>query len=185
MRAAQALAVAAWARAIKRDRSATADLETACAVMESADDRDILIGSMTALGMVLSSSDLPRSLVLRERSLAMARAEGLVYIESWTVTMICHTHLHGGALDEALRYADDLASMGERTNNDDAVAFALHVHANVKVARGDLAAARTLFADAVARARGRSSAWPRTMALFGRARVTVAARPTCAPSPDP
>ena len=86
MRAAQALAVAAWARAIKRDRSATADLETACAVMESADDRDILIGSMTALGMVLSSSDLPGSLVLRERSLAMARAEGLVYIESWTVT---------------------------------------------------------------------------------------------------
>ena len=54
------------------------------------------------------------------------------------------------------------------------MAYALAVAARVKLARGDLAGARSLFADSAALARARSAAWPRSMALCGLASVTLA-----------
>ena len=89
--------------------------------------------------------------------------------------MICYAHLHGGAIDEAQRHADELASIGRRRNDEEAMAYALAVGARVKLMRGDLAGARSLFADAAALARARSAAWPRSIALCGLASVTLAA----------
>jgi hypothetical protein len=49
------------------------------------------------------------------------------------------------------------------------------ISARVKLAHGDLAGARSLFAEAVALARTRNAAWPRSIALCGLASVTLAA----------
>lgn len=89
--------------------------------------------------------------------------------------MICNAHLHGGAIDDAQRYADELIRIGRRRNDEEAVAQALTVCAGVQLARGNLADARSLFADAAALARARSAAWPRSIALCGLASVTLAA----------
>ena len=47
--------------------------------------------------------------------------------------------------------------------------------ARVKLARGDLADAHSLFAESVSLARSRNSAWPRSIALCGLASVALAA----------
>ena len=54
------------------------------------------------------------------------------------------------------------------------MSYALAVCARVKLIRGDLAGARSLFADSAALARARSAAWPRSMAMCGLASVTLA-----------
>ena len=68
----------------------------------------------------------------------------------WALAMICNAHLHGGAIDDAQRYADELVRIGRRRNDEEAVAQALTVCAGVQLARGNLADARSLFADAAA-----------------------------------
>jgi len=54
------------------------------------------------------------------------------------------------------------------------MAYALAVDARVKLMRGDLAGARSRFADAVALASARSAAWARAIALCGLASATLA-----------
>jgi len=174
VRAAQALAIWAWARSVMLDPSSVPDLEAACTALEGSSDRVILAGALTAWGMVVTTTDVPRALVLLERALTHARADDFAFIESWALTMICHAHLHVGALDEATRYADELARIGRRRNHEEAAAFAQTIGARVKLARGDLAGARTLFAKAVALSRAREQGWPRSMALCGLASATLA-----------
>ena len=89
--------------------------------------------------------------------------------------MICYVHLHSGAIDEAQRRAEELAVAGRNRSSDEAMAYALAIVARVRLARGDLAGARSLFADAAALARARSASWPRSMALCGLASVVLAA----------
>ena len=105
----------------------------------------------------------------------LARGAGQTAVENWALMSICYGHLHGGAIDEAQRYADEFASIGRRRNDEEAVAYALAVDARVKLMRGDLAGARSLFADAAALACARSAAWARAIALCGLASVTLAA----------
>ena len=174
LRAAQALGVWSWARAAMLDPAAARDLEAACAVLEEAGERDVLPSLLTAWGMLLGPSALPRALVILDRALMLARGAGQAFVEAWALMIICYAHLHGGAIDEAQRHADELASIGRRRNDEEAVAYALAVSARVKLVRGDLAGARTLFADSAALARVRSAAWPRSMALCGLASVTLA-----------
>ena len=174
VRAAQAQALCAWARAIMHDAAAARDLEAACAVLEDAGEQEILPGAMTALGMLLSSIAVERALVILERALSLARATGQAFVESWALTMIALAHLHRGALDDVWRYADELEQLGSRGYNEEAAAFAPAMRARVKLVRGDLASARSLFADSAAIARARSAGWPRSVALCGLASVTLA-----------
>lgn len=174
LRAAQALGVWSWARAAMLDPAAAPDLEAACAALEDAGERDILMSLLTAWGMLLAPGSLPRALVILDRALMLARGAGQAFVEGWALMIICYAHLHGGAIDDAQRHADELASIGRRRNDEEAVAYALAVGARVKLARGDLAGARSLFADSAALARARSAAWPRSMALCGLASVTLA-----------
>ena len=175
LRAALALGIWSWARAAMLRPSAAPDLERACAVLEGAGERDLLAGIMTAWGMLLGPTDGPRALEVLERALVLARREGHTFVEGWGLAMICHVHLHSGALDEAQRRADELATIGGHHIDEEAVAFALIVRARVQLVRGDLAGARRLFADAAVLARTRSAAWPRSMALCGLASVTLTA----------
>jgi hypothetical protein len=55
-----------------------------------------------------------------------------------------------GALDEAQRVAEEAARISRRQRNDEGAAFALIGLAYVSFKRGDLAAARTQFAEAAA-----------------------------------
>jgi predicted ATPase len=175
LRAALAMGVRSWARAAAFDPAAAPDLEAACAVLEDAGERDFLMSFQTAWGMLLAPSSLPRALVILDRALMLARAAGQTAVENWALMTICYGYLHGGAVDEAQRYADELASIGRRRNDEEGVAYALAVGARVKLMRGDLAGARSLFADAAALARARSAAWGRAIALCGLASVTLAA----------
>ena len=64
--------------------------------------------------------------------------------------------------------------LGSREHNLEAAAFALALRARVKLIRGDLANARSLFADSAAVARARTAGWPRSIALCGLASATLA-----------
>jgi len=175
LRAALALGIRSYARASMADPAVDTDLAAACAVLEAAGERDFLASLLTAWGTLLAPSALPRALVILERALQLAHDAGQTAIEGWALMAICYGHLHGGALDEAQRRADELASFARRRNDEEFLALALTVSARVKLARGDLAGARSLFAEAAALARTRNSAWPRSIALCGLASVTLAA----------
>jgi predicted ATPase len=174
LRAAQALGIWSWARAAMLDPAAGPDLEVACALLEEAGDRDILPSVQAAWGTLLAPHSLARGLVILDRAVELARGSGHTFVESWALMIICYAHLHAGAIDEAQRHAEELASIGRGRNDEEAMAFALAVTARVRLVRGDLAGARGLFADSAALARARSSAWPRSMALCGLASVTLA-----------
>jgi predicted ATPase len=173
--AAVATGVWSYARASMLDPAADADLEAVCAVLESAGERDYLPSILTSRGTLLSASALPRALVILERALVLARAEGQTAIEGWALMTICYGHLHGGALDEAERRAGELGSFATRLNAEEFLALAHTVGARVRLARGDLSGARSLFAVAVALARTHNAAWPRGIGLCGLASVTLAA----------
>jgi len=175
IRAALALGIWSWARAALLNPAAVPDLESACAVLEAAGERDFLAGIMTAWGMVLGPTDPSRALAILDRALVLARGQGQTFVEGWALAMICYVHVHHGAVEEAQRHADELAGIARRRNDEEAVAYALAVGARVKLVRGDLAGARSLFADAAVLARARSAAWPRSMALCGLASVALAA----------
>ncbi len=175
LRAALALGVWSWARATVLDPAAAPDLEIACAVLEDAGERDFLMSFQTAWGTLLAPVSLPRALVILDRALLLARAAGQTVVENWALMTICYGHLHSGAIDAAQRCADDFADIGRRRNDEEAVAYALTVSARIKLVRGDLAGARSLFAEAAALARARSAAWGRAFALCGLASVTLAA----------
>jgi predicted ATPase len=174
LRAALALGVWSYARASMIDLAADTDLAAACAVLEAAGERDFLPTFLTAWGTLVSTIDLPRALVILERAVRLARGAGQTAIEGWALMAICYGHLHGGAVDEAQRRADELANFARRRNDEEFLALALTVSARVKLAGGDLAGARSLFAEAAALARTRNSAWPRSIALCGLASVTLA-----------
>jgi ATP/maltotriose-dependent transcriptional regulator MalT len=113
--------------------------------------------------------------VILDRAVLLARDAGQTVVENWALMTICYGHLHGGAIDEAKRCADEFADIGRRRDDEEAVACALTVGARVTLLRGDLAGARSLFAEAAALARARSAAWGRVFALCGLASVTLAA----------
>ena len=175
LQAALALGIWSYARASTADLAAGADLAAACAVLEAAGERDFLPTLMTAWGTLLSMGDLPSALVILERALRLAHDADQSAIEGWALQSICYGHLHAGALDQAQRRADELASFAQRRQEEEFTALAHTVSARVKLARGDLAGARSLFAEAVALARTRNSAWPRSIGLCGLASVTLAA----------
>jgi predicted ATPase len=174
LRAAQARGVWSWARAAMLDPAAVPDLEAACAVLEQAGEGGILPSLLTAWGMILALSSRLRGLEILDRALMAAREAGQTFVEGWALMIICYVQLHGGAIDDAQRRADELELIGRRRNDEEAVSYSLAVGARVKLARGDLAGARSLFADSAALARARSAAWPRSMALCGLASVTLA-----------
>ena len=174
-RAALALGVWSWARASTFDPAAIPDLEAACGVLEDAGERHFLMCFQTAWGMVLAPISLPPALIILDRALELARAAGQTVVETFALMTICIAHLFGGAIDEAQRYADELASIGRHRHDDEAMAYALAVGARVKLVQGDLTGARSLFADSVALASARSAAWARAIALCGLASATLAA----------
>ncbi len=175
LRAALALGIRSYARAIMSDLAAVPDFEAVCAVLEAAGERDFLATLLTAWGTLLAPVDLPRALVIVDRALMLARGAGQTVIEGWALMTICYGHLHSGALDEAQRRADELANFARRRNDGVFLAMAHTVSARVKLASGDLAGAQSLFAEAASLARTPNAAWPRSIALCGLSSVTLAA----------
>jgi predicted ATPase len=174
LRAALALGVWSWARAVTFDPAAAPDLDVACAVLEEAGERELLPCIQTAWGMLLTTIDLPLALMTLDRALTLARGAGQTALEPWALMTMCYGHLHGGAIDEAQLRADELAQIAQRRNDEEALAYARMMGARVQLARGDLAGARSLFADAISLARMCNSAWSRAIALASLASVTLA-----------
>jgi tetratricopeptide (TPR) repeat protein len=156
------------------DPTAVPDLEAACAVLEEAEERTFLPSFLTSLGMVLALTAQPHGIDVLHKALSLTRDTGQTSIENWALQTICSAHLFSGDLDEAARFADELAAIGRSRNDEDGMAQALTLGARIRFMRGDLAEARTMYADAAALARTRSAAWPRALALCGLASVTLA-----------
>jgi predicted ATPase len=175
LRAMQALGVWSWARAAMANSAAAPDLEAVCAVLEDAGERDFLMCFQTAWGTLLAPSSLPRALLILDRARRLAHDEGQTTVENWALMTMTYGHLHAGAIDDAQRCADEFASIGRGSGDEETLAYAHLVGARVKLMKGDLVAARSLFADAAALARVRSAAWGRAMALCGLASVTLGA----------
>jgi ATP/maltotriose-dependent transcriptional regulator MalT len=175
LRAALAVGVLSYVRAAMFDLAVLDDLAATCAVLTAAGEHEFLPTFLTAWGDLLAHTDLPQALTILERALLAARHTGQSAIEGWAQMSTCYGYLHGGALDEAERHADALASFSRARHDEEFLALAHTVSARVKLARGDLAAARSLFAEAVSLARTRNSAWPRCIGLCGLASVTLAA----------
>jgi predicted ATPase len=172
---ARALGVRCWARSAEFDLAAAPDLEAVCTMLEGAGERDFLASFQAAWGNVIAPSSLPRALEILDRALVLAREMGQTAIENWALITICYRLLQDGAIDEAQHYADDFANIGPNRNDDEIVSYALAIRARVKLMRGDLVGARSLFAEAASLARARSAAWARLIALSGLASVTLAA----------
>jgi predicted ATPase len=172
-----ALADGAWGRgrAYVWDDSAEPLLASAAAALEAAGDREFLATVLTVRGMIAGPRNPARALTFLSRAVELAMEQGHTYTEGWARGMVIYMHFAAGRFDEAQRAADEAATIARRQRNDEGAAFALIGSAFVSAQRGDLAAARGLFADAVALARARDAAWPRCIALACLCSVTVAA----------
>ena len=175
LRAALALGIWSYARTAMMDLTAATDLEAVCAVLEAAGEQEYRSALLTSWGTTQMLSDLAQALAILNRALLCAREAGQTAVEGWALLIICYGHFYADAFDESQRHADELASFARRRHDDEYLALALTVSARVRLAQGDLAGARSLFAEAVSLARSRNSAWPRSFALSGLASVTFAA----------
>ena len=173
--AALAQGIRCWARAAVFDFAAAPDLEAVCTFLDEAGERDFLPSFQAAWGSVLAPSSIDRALVVLDRALVLAREMGQTTIENWALMTICYRLLQDGEIDEAQRYASEFANIGPLRNDEEAVSYALAIGARVKLMRGDLVGARSMFADAASLALARSAAWARLIALSGLASVTLAA----------
>src|SRR5262249_42736008 len=124
LRAARAQGVRSWARAAAFDPAVAADLLAACGVLEAAGERALLPCFQTALGLLLTLSDLPRALMVLDGALTLARAAGQTGIEVWALMQICYAHLHAGALDEAQRRAEELVGIARARHDAETLAYA-------------------------------------------------------------
>ncbi|MGH9463348.1 MAG: ATP-binding protein, partial [Vicinamibacteria bacterium] len=175
LRAAIADGMWAWSRAAAWDETAEPLLASAATALEALGDRDFLTGIVTARGMIAGLQDPASALAVLAHAVELASEGGHTWIEGWARCMIVYTHVMAGALDDARRAADEAILISRRQRNDEGAAFALSTSAFVNLRRGDLAASRAQFAEAVALAQARSAMWPRCIALTGLCSVTVAA----------
>jgi predicted ATPase len=171
-----AIADGMWGRALAYtwDERAEPFLASSQSTLEAAGERDFLPNIVTVRGMIAAPRDRVRAIALLGRAVELATELGYTTTEGWARSMIVYAHFMAGALDEAERVADEAIELARRQQNDEGTAYALIGKGYVSVGRGNLALSRTYFAEAVALARSRESAWPRCMALSGLASVTAA-----------
>jgi predicted ATPase len=173
--AARVLGIRCWARAALFDFETEPDCEAVCTMLEEAGEREFLPGFQAAWGTVVAPSSPSRSFVILDRALVLAREMGQTVIENWALMTICYRLLQDGEVDEAQRYAEQFSNIGPKRNDDEAASYAIAIGARVKLMRGDLGGARSMFAEAASLALARSAAWARLIALSGLASVTLAA----------
>lgn len=172
-----ALAEGMWGRVVAYtgDEAVDSRLARAASALEAVGDRDFLPSILAIRGMIAGREDPARAVVLLDRAVQLAHEAGHTYTEGWARAMVVYTQFMAGALDEAQRTADEAVQIARRQQNDEGAAFALIGIAFVDLQRGQLPAARDLFAEAAALASSRSAAWPQCIALTCLCSATVAA----------
>jgi hypothetical protein len=95
-------------------------------------------------------------------------------VESWARTIVFWCHMGAGNLDAAGRAADALVASARANDEPEGQAFGRTSQGRLCVVRGDLSAARQLFAEAAALSRDKDAFWSRADALTCLCSTTLA-----------
>jgi predicted ATPase len=149
-------------------------LERIVSVLERADERVYLPSAMVAYGTTLMVGDpgLASSVISRAIDLAVEMRQ--YWVESWGRAVLVWLHATSGDLDAGAQAADALVKTAWAIGDPDAHAFGRTSQGRLCALRGDLTAARSHFAEAVALTREKSTSWSRADALTCLCSATMA-----------
>ena len=157
--------LAAWATAWVPQPFTLDDLRDAVAALEAAGDRTYLPALTAALATVMNNIQAVDALPVLDRAIALAVEERQHMIESWArMIRVLHFLMRGDGA-QAERAADDLIATSATHGEQEGIAFGMTSKGRLALMRGDLAAARTFFADATVYARARSGVYARADSL--------------------
>jgi len=151
-----------------------AKLEASVSVLEKAGDRVYLPSALVSYGMISMVSAPERALPALTRAVDLAVETRQQTVESWARVIVFWFHMAAGDLDDSAGAADALVARARANGDPEGEAFGRTSQGRLAVQRGDIAAARGLFAEAVALSREKATAWSRADALTCLCSATMA-----------
>jgi predicted ATPase len=148
-------------------------LERCVSVLEQAGDRVYLPSALVSCGMILMVAAPERALSALTRGVDLAVEARQESVESWGRTIVCWFHMVSGDLDACAAAADALVARSAANSDAEGEAFGRTVQGRLSCARGDMAAARGHFAEAVALSSETATSWSRADALECLCSVTM------------
>jgi hypothetical protein len=148
--------------------------EQCVSVLEQAGDRIYLPSALVSCGMFLMVTAPERALPALTRGIELAVETRQQTVESWARLIVCWFHMAAGDLDACAAAADTLIARARANGDPEGEAFGRTSQGRLSVMRGDVAAARGHFAEAVALSREKATSWARADALGCLCGVTMA-----------
>src|SRR5262249_46662202 len=143
-------------------------------VLEQAGDRVYLPSALVSCGMILMVAAPERALSALTRGIDLAVETRQDTVESWARTIVCWFHLASRDLDACAAAPDALVARAAANGDAEGEAFGRTSQGRLSIVRGDIAAARGHFAEAVALSSEKSTSWSRADALTCLCSVTMA-----------
>jgi non-specific serine/threonine protein kinase len=156
------------------DASLAPRLEQCVSVLEQAGERVHLPSAQIACGMITMVTAPERSLPMLKRGLDLAVETRQQTVESWARSIIVWNYMALGDREGCAAAADALVARSHANGDSEGEAFGRTSQGRLCLMRGDLAAARAHFAEAVALSRENSNSWSRADALTCLCSVTMA-----------
>lgn len=149
-------------------------LEEVAAKLEAAGERVYLPSVLVACGTALIVSAPERAIPMLMRAIDLSVETRQHAIESWARNVVFWVHWSAGDLEASAQAADSLVASARTNGEPEGQSFGLTSQGRLCVLRGDLAAARSHFAEAAALSRERSSFWSHSDALTCLCSATMA-----------
>jgi predicted ATPase len=143
-------------------------------VLEQAGDRIYLPSALVSYGMILMVAAPERALSALTRGVELAVETRQDSVESWARVIVCWFHMGSGDLEACAAAADALVARAAANGDAEGEAFGRTSQGRLSVIRGDIAAARVHFAEAVALSSEKATSWSRGDALTCLCSVTMA-----------
>lgn len=161
-------------KALDPDPRLAPTLERVVSVLEGAGERVYLPSAMVACGMTLMAAAPERALPMLSRAVNLAVVTRQHWIESWARVVLVWFHATAGDLEACAQAADALVAYARTIGDPDGQAFGRTSQGRLCILRGDLTAARALFAESAALSREKSTFWSRADALTCLCSATMA-----------
>jgi hypothetical protein len=129
---------------------------------------------MVACGMTLMAAAPERALPMLSRAVDLAVETRQHWIESWARVILVWFHATAGDLEACAEATDALVAYARTIGDPDGQAFGRTSQGRLCILRGDLTAARGLFAESAALSREKSTFWSRADALTCLCSATMA-----------
>jgi predicted ATPase len=138
----------------------------AVSVLEAASERTYLPSALVSSGMFLMATAPERALPTLTRAIDLSHETRQYRIESWARTVVCWFHVTTRDLEAGDRAADALVAFSRATGEVEGLAFGRTTQGRLCILRGELAAARSHFAEAAALSREKETLWSLADAFF-------------------